>query len=58
LIVAVTRLARTLLYDLSPTDPVSLGLAGLLLFAVTLLAGYLPAHKATKVDPLMALRQE
>ncbi|HKQ75496.1 MAG TPA: ABC transporter permease [Blastocatellia bacterium] len=58
LVVAVTRLARTLLYDLTPTDPVSLGLAALLLFAVTLLAGYLPARRATKIDPIAALRHE
>jgi predicted permease len=58
LIVAVTRLAETLLYGLTPTDPVSLGLAALLLFAVTLLAGYVPARRATKVDPIIALRHE
>jgi putative ABC transport system permease protein len=58
LIVAMTRLATTLLYGLTPTDPVSLGLAALLLFAVTLLASYLPARRATKVDPLVALRHE
>jgi putative ABC transport system permease protein len=58
LILAVTRLAETLLYDLSPTDPVSLGLAALLWFTVTLLAGYLPARRATKIDPIAALRHE
>jgi putative ABC transport system permease protein len=58
LIVAVTRLAETLLYGLTPTDPVSLVLAAFSLFAVALLASYVPAHRATKIDPLAALRHE
>ena len=55
---ATTRFASTLLFGLTPTDPVSLGLAGFLMFAVAFLAGYLPARRATKVDPLVALRYE
>jgi putative ABC transport system permease protein len=58
LIVAVKRLAATLLYGLTPTDPVSLGLATLLLLVVALVASYLPAQRAAKVDPLTALRHE
>jgi predicted permease len=58
LIVAVKRLAATLLYGLTPTDPLSLGGAALLLFAVTILACYPPARRATKVDPLAALRHD
>jgi putative ABC transport system permease protein len=58
LIVAVTRLAAQLLYDLTPTDPVSLGLAALLLLAVTLVASYVPVRRATKLDPMDALRHE
>jgi predicted permease len=58
LIYAVTRLAATLLFDLSPTDPVSLIAAALLLFGVGLLAGYLPSRRATRVDPIIALRYE
>jgi len=55
---AATRFASTLLFNLTPTDPVSVSLAALLLFGVALLAAYLPARRATKVDPLVALRYE
>jgi predicted permease len=58
LIFAVTRLAATLLFELSPTDPVSLIAAALLLLGVALLAGYLPSRRATRVDPMIALRCE
>jgi predicted permease len=54
----VARFASTLLFDLSPSDPVSLSIAGAVLFVVALIAGYLPARRATKVDPLVALRDE
>ncbi len=58
LIVAVTRLAATLLFGLTPTDPVSLLFAALLMLVVALVAGYLPSRRATRVDPLVALRCE
>ena len=54
----VTRLIRATLYQTSAYDPVTLLLVPLLLFGVALLASYLPARRATKVDPLVALRYE
>ncbi|HKO62989.1 MAG TPA: ABC transporter permease [Pyrinomonadaceae bacterium] len=57
-IFAVTRLASSLLFGLSPTDPISLTLAALLMLAVAMVAGYIPSRRATRVDPLIALRYE
>jgi putative ABC transport system permease protein len=54
----VTRFASTMLFGLTPTDPLSLTAAAAFLFGVALLAGFLPARRATKIDPLEALRYE
>ncbi len=54
----VTRLMTTLLFGLSATDPLTFAAISILVICVALLACYLPARRAAKVDPLVALRTE
>jgi predicted permease len=54
----LTRLMRNMLFDISATDPVTFVAIPVLLLAVALLASYLPARRATRVDPIEALRSE
>jgi putative ABC transport system permease protein len=57
-VLAATRMIAALLFNLPPTDPFSLFAATLLLLTVGVLAGYLPAMRATRIDPMAALRSE
>jgi len=58
LAIASTRVMSSLLYGINATDPLTLAITSLVLLAVALLASYLPARRATRVDPLVTLRYE
>lgn len=53
----VARLVEALLFQLAPRDPVTFGGAAAVLVAVGLLAAWLPAHRAARLDPVRALRE-
>jgi putative ABC transport system permease protein len=55
---ALTRLLRSLLFEVGPDDPLTFVLVSLLLAAVAFIACFVPARRATQVDPLIALRYE
>jgi predicted permease len=55
---AATQTASSLLFGLEPNDPLTITLATLLLLTISALAGYLPARRASRVDPMVALRDE
>jgi ABC-type antimicrobial peptide transport system permease subunit len=53
-----TRGLRSLLFDIPTFDPLTLGIVSGLLLAVAFVAGWLPARRAARIDPVIALRQE
>ena len=54
----ITRIIGSLLYNVTPTDPVAFGGVATLMLLIAAIAAYLPARRATEVDPLTALRAE
>jgi ABC-type antimicrobial peptide transport system permease subunit len=55
---ATTRFVASFLYGLTPNDPRTLGSAAMVLAIVAIVAGYLPARRASRLDPMTALREE
>ena len=58
LVTAVARFLKSLLYEVAPTDPLTLGLAAATLLVFALIASWLPARRAARVDPMEALRAD
>ena len=56
--IALTRVMKTLLFEVSPLDPIALAVACASMILIGLLAGYLPANRAARVDPVTTLRDE
>ena len=56
--IGLSRFLKSMLFELSPTDPMTYGIVALLLLTVSLLACWIPARRASKTDPMEALRYE
>ena len=54
----IARLTAGLLYGVQPSDPATCAAVALVIGGTTILAAYIPARRATKIDPMMALRNE
>jgi putative ABC transport system permease protein len=55
---ALSRVIRSLLFEVGPSDPITLSMVSLLLVGISLFACYIPARRATRVDPMLALRSD
>jgi ABC-type lipoprotein release transport system permease subunit len=55
---SASQLVKSFLFDTQPNDPGTLALAGVVLLSTAILAGYAPARRASRIDPLAALRHE
>jgi ABC-type antimicrobial peptide transport system permease subunit len=58
LALASSSLVNSVLFGLKPTDPIAIGTATAVMIGVALFAGWLPARRATRIDPMIALRHE
>jgi ABC-type antimicrobial peptide transport system permease subunit len=55
---SASRLVKSFLFQARPNDPGTLALAGVILLSAAVLAGYAPARRASRIDPLASLRRE